>query len=121
MKLSFVSPTAFAFGYHISSPFKSKIEEHSGYSRLQGVINITHLAGYIPMLGIISGIVLLFLLITKPWPIAHDDYAGFRNVELIRACAQLLGYGFLFLIPDIITTLGREFSISKENYCPRHT
>ena len=117
--ISFTKPTSFALGFHISSPFKSKIDEHIGYSRLQTVVNITHLAGYIPLLGMISGIVLLALLIIKPQPISRDEYAGFRNIELVRAFLQILGYGSLFMIPDLITTIGREIAISRGNYYTR--
>ena len=67
-------------------------------------INILNAVGYIPVLGIITGI---FRIAIGVWV---EEDASKRAIFIGRGITELVGCGILFLIPDLIASIGRACS-----------
>lgn len=103
-----------AFGYHThgtSSPLRDagvfSNEQHIG-------LNLINVAGYIPIIGGFQA-GYLRLHVAKNYQ-ENRITQSFFAIQVARSIFEFLGLGILFLIPDIIVTIGRLLS---KYYCPQ--
>ena len=85
------------FGYHVFSDQHVKFHQANDASKF---------TGYFPLVGTITGIVKLILCITGMKSARTEDRPCFY-VFMARAVIEILFLGVLFLIPDLIFTIGR--------------
>lgn len=86
--------------------------------------NITNIIGYIPIIGIIAGLyrmIMNYHFLQSAWPVLSVANAGnwpydeflsrksFHAAEFSRGVLEGVSLGFLFIVPDIIFTIGRSF------------
>lgn len=74
--------------------------------------NMLNIIGYIPVLGIISGIFRQMIL-KKDFPDCSNDprnhrFANFVKIQRVRSWMEIFGIEFLLLVPDLIFTIGRK-------------
>lgn len=95
-----------AFGFHT----QSMVEQAKPHPKKSYIgWNLLNIIGYVPVLGILSALGRLFVINNQP-----EDYSfGFLASAAFRAFVETIGGGVLFLIPDIIVTIGRVLSKYK--------
>lgn len=98
---STISPDA-AFGYYIE-----------GYNSKKNDIgrNIYKVLDYTPIIGIITGIFYVKILLEKDTAKSNNDVYW-----ALRAVTQIVGLGFLLVIPDIIATLYTGHQYKKQHF-----
>lgn len=96
------------FGFHSAKTVTP--EENDSDDTKQGkarTLNAMNIIGYIPIFGIISGIIRFWLAFR------HADNAECKVALITRAIVEIVGAGLLFAIPDLIVSIGRH----KLGYC----
>lgn len=77
------------------------------------VFNVSHLLGYIPILGIFTG-TMEILSARTDWHASNDRQ--FEAGLITRGAIEILGGGLLLLIPDILVTIGRHCYVREQGF-----
>lgn len=102
-------PLEATFGYFNTS---YSTDKNIGMHR---IINLTKALAYIPVVGTIIGIAHIIFysqLISKGN--YSDSERAFAYLQVARGCFEALSIGVIFLIPDLIFTINREFECAKK-------
>jgi len=97
---------------------KNKVEESYDdntphMDKVLGNTNTYNIMGYIPIIGAIIGIfkrIVPMIQEIKEYSSSPEKMKNFYSFQIFRATCETLGMGFLFLIPDIIATIGKMCS-----------
>lgn len=93
------------FGFH--STYFSSLGNTDLQGERKGMMqrNVISIMGYIPIVGIISGIIRIVLSAQQMNKEKCDK--AYHAVHITRGVFEILGLGSLYLIPDLLVTAGR--------------
>lgn len=106
--MSFIS----AFGFHNQSTADKHHPRLPDGSRIRAYsLNILHLAGYVPLLGIFTGAVRMLFV--------HRSNTSNRSYALgmiARGVLEIVGGGLLLVVPDILVSICRHCCEQQKEY-----
>ena len=92
-----VSPS-FYFGFHTTKTCKNEFPTHNNAKGN----NVGNILGYIPVIGILIGAVRIDTARRENLSMAT------KVTMIVRGILEIMGLGLLFLIPDLIVSIGRH-------------
>ncbi|MEZ5315506.1 MAG: hypothetical protein R3E91_04795 [Chlamydiales bacterium] len=96
--------------YYLSSSWRLLYRLQPGIFHIQA-FNFVRFLGYLPIFSILAGISKFRTLNALN---QRDVSLSFRCISVIRGVLEILQLGLLFLIPDLIVTLGRYLSYRNQ-------